>query len=53
MALLFRPIRMLILAGLAFVAGILFERSNSNETCAALGGQWAGGICVEKGSQDD
>ncbi|MFK7940245.1 MAG: hypothetical protein AB8B82_12760 [Roseovarius sp.] len=40
MSLLFRPIRMIMLCGVAFVAGVFYERSNQHTSCTALGGVW-------------
>ncbi|WP_172684799.1 hypothetical protein [Phaeobacter sp. 11ANDIMAR09] len=42
-----RLIRLVFFTGIAFISGILFERSHQKEECAAAGGQWArAGFCV-------
>ena len=42
-----RPIRLLILLGLAFVTGVLFERANKRELCQEMGGTWiSAGLCT-------
>lgn len=42
---MFRPIRTLFLIGFAFLAGVLFERSNASETCLDGGGSWDNATC--------
>ena len=42
---MFRLIRTLILVMIAFVAGLLFERSQAAEACVAAGGTMAAGLC--------
>ena len=44
---MFRPIRTLFLILIAFVAGLLFERSQTAEKCRALGGAYSVGLCRE------
>lgn len=44
---LFRPIRLIIFVTIAFAAGILFERNQTSEACAALQGAHFDGICRE------
>ncbi|MEM1350787.1 MAG: hypothetical protein AAGF27_00505 [Pseudomonadota bacterium] len=46
---MFKPIRMLILAALAFIAGVLFERQNATERCTAAGGTVTDGLCRRDG----
>ncbi|WP_299968058.1 hypothetical protein [uncultured Roseobacter sp.] len=41
-----RPLRTLFLILLAFVAGILTERSNQKSACADAGGEVTGGVCL-------
>ncbi|WP_023851135.1 hypothetical protein [Ponticoccus alexandrii] len=44
---MFRPFRLLFLLGLAFVAGVLFERANKRDLCQELGGTWnSAGLCT-------
>ncbi len=44
---IFRLIRLVILLGATFLAGILFERYHQRELCAQNGGQWgSAGYCV-------
>lgn len=42
---MFRIIRALILVLVAFVAGLLFERSEARTACEDAGGVMQGGIC--------
>jgi hypothetical protein len=42
---MFSLIRTFILVMIAFVAGVLFERSNTGELCVAAGGRMAAGLC--------
>ena len=42
---MFRLLRSLILMIVAFVAGMLVERSNTSDTCLAAGGNWDTPIC--------
>ncbi|WP_194287141.1 hypothetical protein [Tritonibacter aquimaris] len=45
----FRMFRLIILIGVAFVAGILFERYHQRDLCNQSGGQWGpAGYCVGK-----
>ncbi|SFN92777.1 hypothetical protein SAMN04487859_111106 [Roseovarius lutimaris] len=44
---IFRPIRTLVLMGLVFVAGIVFERYQHNQRCAAAEGITQDGLCRE------
>ncbi len=40
MSLLLRPIRLILVCGVAFVAGVFYERSNAQDLCDAAGGTW-------------
>ncbi len=42
---MFRLIRATFLVLIAFVAGLLFERSQTAEACKAAGGTMAAGLC--------
>ena len=42
---MFKPIRLLFLMLLAFVAGLLFERNATSEKCSQAGGQMDAGLC--------
>jgi ribose/xylose/arabinose/galactoside ABC-type transport system permease subunit len=42
---MFRLFRLVLFIGIAFVAGILYERQAMGEKCVALGGQVTYGIC--------
>jgi ribose/xylose/arabinose/galactoside ABC-type transport system permease subunit len=42
---MFRPVRFLIVVLLAFLAGVLFERSNTSDRCTAAGGRMDAGLC--------
>ena len=43
---MFRPIRTLMLLLFAFVAGVLFEKAQTNEACDARGGSMSEGLCL-------
>ncbi|MDW3224514.1 MAG: hypothetical protein R8G34_16820 [Paracoccaceae bacterium] len=43
---MFRPIRTLILIGIAFVSGIIFARELQRDTCIDRGGEMSDGICL-------
>ncbi|WP_296423270.1 hypothetical protein [Yoonia sp.] len=43
---MFRLLRLMILTMLAFVAGMMFERSNARENCETGTGLWISNICV-------
>lgn len=43
---MFRLLRLVLFTVLAFVAGVLFERSNVKGLCATADGQWVGNTCV-------
>lgn len=42
---MFSLIRTAILVMIAFVAGLLFERSQAGEICVAAGGTMSAGLC--------
>ena len=42
---MFSLIRTAILVMIAFVAGLLFERSQAGEMCVAAGGTMSAGLC--------
>ena len=42
---LFRPFRLLILLGIAFIAGILYERGEIKTRCEQVGGDMESGFC--------
>ena len=42
---MFRLIRFILFIGIAFLAGILYERSGNVEECRELGGNFLNGIC--------
>ncbi|MFL2786305.1 MAG: hypothetical protein ACJZ87_07520 [Paracoccaceae bacterium] len=42
---LFRPIRLLIFLGIAFVAGIIYERQSASERCEEAGGRYVNELC--------
>ena len=48
---MFRPLRLLVLCLVAFVAGMLFERRAQSEACESAGGSLSGRIC-ERGAHD-
>ncbi|WP_187430537.1 hypothetical protein ROLI_036670 [Roseobacter fucihabitans] len=43
---MFRPIRSLILIGVAFVAGVFFEQATHRQACIDRGGDMSEGICL-------
>lgn len=42
---MFGLFRTLLIAMIAFVAGVLYERHNQSELCDAAGGTWRSGLC--------
>ena len=42
---LFRPIRLLIFLGIAFVAGIIYERQSLAGRCENAGGRYVNEMC--------
>ena len=44
-----RPIRTLVLLGLAFLAGVFFERQQQLDRCAAASGTMTNGLCLGEG----
>ena len=42
---MFKPVRMLLLILVAFLAGVFFERNNTSEKCTASGGVMDAGLC--------
>ena len=49
---MFSLIRLLIFSGLAFVAGVLFERNEQRTACAETG-SWQNGTCLVTEIPDD
>ncbi|MEM9500037.1 MAG: hypothetical protein AAGA28_19120 [Pseudomonadota bacterium] len=47
-----RLIRLVLLCGAAFVAGVFFERGNARDTCNGLG-EWRDGLCIVPGQSTD
>ncbi|XDA99144.1 hypothetical protein AB1M95_04340 [Sulfitobacter sp. LCG007] len=43
---MFRPIRTLMLIGVAFLAGLFTERANQRESCLERGGEMSEGLCL-------
>jgi hypothetical protein len=43
---MFRPIRTLILILVAFLAGVLYERSQQADKCLARGAHLVDGVCL-------
>ena len=43
---MFRLLRLIILVMFAFVAGMMFERSQAQDICENDGGLWITNICV-------
>lgn len=42
---MFKPIRLLVLILLAFLAGVFFERRSTTEKCNLAGGSMDAGLC--------
>lgn len=42
----FRPVRWVILLGAAFVAGLVYERSEARTRCLDMGGVMDGALCI-------
>ena len=42
---LFRPLRLLIIIGAAFIAGIIYEKQKYKEMCGEIGGTLTESIC--------
>ena len=43
---IFRPIRLLIIIGIAFTAGVVYEKQNYKKVCDKIGGILNGSICT-------
>ena len=43
---MFRLIRLIIFVLLAFIVGQFYERSQTSERCATLGGEMKNGLCL-------
>lgn len=46
MGFLFRPIRTLVLLGIVFVGGIMYERFQMKDQCLDAGGAVQNGLCT-------
>lgn len=46
---MFRLVRTIILVLIAFVAGLMFERSQTAQACSAAGGEIQDGVCRDEG----
>ena len=42
---IFRPIRLLVIIGIAFIAGVVYEKQNYKENCDEIGVIFNGSIC--------
>jgi hypothetical protein len=42
---LFRPVRLLIIFGIAFTAGIIYEKQKYKEICGEMGGVFNEAVC--------
>ncbi|MDG0987893.1 MAG: hypothetical protein P8O74_10630 [Paracoccaceae bacterium] len=42
---IFRPVRLLIIVGIAFTAGIIYEKQNYKEICSEMGGTFNEAVC--------
>ena len=43
---IFRPIRLLIIIGIAFTAGVVYEKQKYKKICGEIGGTSNGSICI-------
>jgi len=43
---MFRLLRLIMFTAFAFIAGVLYERSNAQTACTNGGGLWIDTICV-------
>ena len=43
---IFRPIRLLIIIGIAFTAGVVYEKQKYKKICGEIGGTLNGSICI-------
>ena len=43
---IFRPIRLLIIIGIAFTAGVVYEKQKYKKICGETGGALNGSICT-------
>ncbi len=43
---MFRLLRLIIFTMFAFVAGMLYERSNAQTACTSDGGEWRDAYCI-------
>ena len=45
---IFRPLRLLIIIGVAFTAGIVYEKQKYKKICGEIGGTLNGFICTDQ-----
>ena len=43
---IFRPVRLLIIIGIAFTAGVVYEKQKYKKICGEIGGTLNGSICT-------
>jgi len=43
---IFRPVRLLIIIGIAFTAGVVYEKQKYKKKCGEIGGTLNGSICI-------
>ena len=43
---IYRPIRLLIIIGIAFTAGVVYEKQKYKKICGEIGGTLNGSICT-------
>ena len=43
---IFRPVRLLIIIGIAFTAGVVYEKQKYKKICGEIGGTLNGSICI-------
>tara|TARA_B100000459_G_scaffold134438_1_gene90085 strand:+ start:178 stop:327 length:150 start_codon:yes stop_codon:yes gene_type:complete len=43
---IFKPVRLLIIIGIAFTSGVVYERQKYKKICGEIGGTLNGSICT-------
>ena len=43
---IFRPLRLIIIIGIAFTAGVVYEKQKYKKICGEIGGALNGSICL-------
>ncbi len=48
---IFRPIRLLIIIGIAFTVGVVYEKQKYKKICGEIGGKLNGSICTAQSQE--